>query len=114
PSPAAAAPAAATTAAAVAGGIDEKAFALAYGGPAVRKLARELGVDLGKVGGSGEHGRSVRADVEAWAKGGAASTPATKAVSAGNGVGGIDLLPWPKVDFAKFGPIARKELGRIK
>src|SRR5204862_2718785 len=54
------------------------------------------------------------ADVEAWAKGGAASTPAAKAITAGNGGGGIDLLPWPKVDFAKFGPIERKELGRIK
>src|SRR5204862_7766115 len=54
------------------------------------------------------------ADVEAWAKGGAASTPAAKAITAGNGGGGIDLLPWPKVDFAKFGPIERKELSRIK
>ena len=57
--------------------IDEAAFALAYAGPAVRKLARELGVDLGKVKGSGEHGRIVRDDVEAFAKGGgAAAAPA--------------------------------------
>jgi pyruvate dehydrogenase E2 component (dihydrolipoamide acetyltransferase) len=99
-----------------AGVIDEKAFALAYAGPAVRKLARELGVDLGKVKGSGEHGRIVRADVEAFAKGGApaAATAPAVATSSGGGVGGIDLLPWPKVDFAKFGPIERKELGRIK
>jgi pyruvate dehydrogenase E2 component (dihydrolipoamide acetyltransferase) len=110
----AAAPAAAAGAAA--GGIDEKAFALAYAGPAVRKLARELGVDLGRVNGSGEHGRIVRADVEAFAKGGASAAPAAKAAAApaGAGVGVIDLLPWPKVDFAKFGPIERKELGRIK
>jgi pyruvate dehydrogenase E2 component (dihydrolipoamide acetyltransferase) len=104
-------------AAVVAGGIDEKTFALAYAGPAVRKHARELGVDLGRVAGTGEHGRIVRADVEAFAKGGAAAaTPAAKAAPAagGAGVGGLDLLPWPKVDFAKFGPIERKELGRIK
>jgi len=98
--------------------VDEAAFALAYAGPAVRKLARELGVDLGKVKGSGEHGRIVRTDVESFAKGGgAAAAPAVKSASApagGSGVGGIDLLPWPKVDFAKFGPVERKELSRIK
>ncbi|VTU36258.1 Dihydrolipoyllysine-residue acetyltransferase component of pyruvate dehydrogenase complex [Variovorax sp. PBL-H6] len=96
----------------------EAAFALAYAGPAVRKLARELGVDLGKLKGTGEHGRIVRADVEAFAKGGgAAAAPAsgkTAAAPAGAGVGGIDLLPWPKVDFGKFGPTERKELSRIK
>ena len=117
--PAAPAAAAPTQAAASAGGaIDEAAFALAYAGPAVRKLARELGVDLGKIKGTGDHGRIVRTDVEAFAKGGGASAApaASKAAStpAGAGVGGIDLLPWPKVDFAKFGPTERKELSRIK
>ena len=96
----------------------EVGFALAYAGPAVRKLARELAVDLGKVKGTGDHGRIVRADVEAFAKGGGASAApaASKAASApaGGGVGGIDLLPWPKVDFAKFGPVERKDLSRIK
>jgi pyruvate dehydrogenase E2 component (dihydrolipoamide acetyltransferase) len=110
--------AAATAPAATAGGIDEAAFALAYAGPAVRKLARELGVDLGRVKGSAAHGRIVRADVEAFAKGGAAAAgtaPAAKAAAAASGGGaGLDLLPWPKVDFAKFGPIERKELSRIK
>ncbi|MBT2303653.1 dihydrolipoyllysine-residue acetyltransferase [Variovorax paradoxus] len=119
PAPAAsAAPAPAQAAAAAGGAIDEAAFALAYAGPAVRKLARELGVDLGKLKGSGEHGRIVRADVEAFAKGGGATAaPAAgkgAAAPAGGGVGGIDLLPWPKVDFAKFGPTERKELSRIK
>ncbi|HXP46853.1 MAG TPA: dihydrolipoyllysine-residue acetyltransferase, partial [Terriglobales bacterium] len=111
---AAAAPAPAATASA--GAIDEAAFALAYAGPAVRKLARELAIDLGRVKGTGEHGRIVRADVEAFAKGGgAAAAPAAKAAAlSGGGVGGVDLLPWPKVDFAKFGPIERKELSRIK
>ena len=98
-------------------GIDEAAFALAYAGPAVRKLARELGVDLGKVKGSGDQGRIVREDVEAFAKGGgcgrsAAAQGRRRAVRRRRG--GIDLLPWPKVDFAKFGPIERKELSRIK
>ena len=110
----AAAPAPAATASA--GAIGEAAFALAYAGPAVRKLARELAVDLGRVKGTGDHGRIVRADVEAFAKGGgAAAAPAAKAAAlTGGGFGGVDLLPWPKVDFAKFGPIERKELSRIK
>ncbi|GAB3630198.1 dihydrolipoamide acetyltransferase [Pandoraea terrae] len=122
PAPAAAAAVAASapsvhaSAPAASGGIDEAAFGLAYAGPAVRKLARELGVDLGKVKGTGDHGRIVQADVEAYAKGGgkAAESAAPKSSGAGAGVGGIDLLPWPKVDFAKFGPTERKELSRIK
>jgi pyruvate dehydrogenase E2 component (dihydrolipoamide acetyltransferase) len=81
----------------------------------VRKLARELGVDLGKVKGSGAKGRIVKEDVEADAKG-AAPAGAAKAAPgpAGGGVGGVELLPWPKVDFAKFGPIEEKPLSRIK
>jgi pyruvate dehydrogenase E2 component (dihydrolipoamide acetyltransferase) len=109
------APVAATAAAAAS--IDEAAFSLAYAGPAVRKLARERGVDLGQVKGSGDHGRILREDVEAFAKGGApvaASAPAKAASAPAGGVGGIDLLPWPKVDFAKFGPVERKEMSRIK
>ena len=112
------APAPATTppapAATQTGAIDEKAFALAYAGPAVRKVAREMGVDLGKVNGSGNHGRILREDVEAFVRGGASSAKPQAAAASGGGVGGIDLLPWPKVDFAKFGPVERKELGRIK
>jgi len=113
--PAASAPTSAASA--PTGGVDEASFALAYAGPAVRKLARELGVDLGKVKGTGDHGRIVRTDVEAFAKGGAASAPKGKgaaAPAASAGGGGLDLLPWPKVDFAKFGPVERKELSRIK
>jgi pyruvate dehydrogenase E2 component (dihydrolipoamide acetyltransferase) len=108
--PAPVAPAAAAPAPAQAG-VDEVAFRLAYAGPAVRKLARELGVDLGKVKGSGEKGRIVKQDVEAYAKGApAAAAPA----AAGAGVGGLELLPWPKVDFSKFGAVERKPLARIK
>lgn len=109
-----ASPAPAAASVSPAGAVDEKAFALAYAGPAVRKLARELGVDLGKVKGTGNHGRIQREDVEAFAKGGAASSKPQAASASGSGVAGIDLLPWPKIDFAKFGPIERKELGRIK
>ena len=110
--PAAPAPAAP---AAKGGAIDEAAFALAYAGPGVRKLARELGVDLGKVKGSGNKGRILKEDVEDFAKGApAAAKPAPVAASGGGGVGGIDLLPWPKVDFTKFGAIETKPLSRIK
>jgi pyruvate dehydrogenase E2 component (dihydrolipoamide acetyltransferase) len=112
PAPTSSVPAAAP--AAQAASLDEKAFALAYAGPAVRKLARELGVDLGKVKGSGNHGRVLREDVEASSKGASAPAMPQAAAANGGGVGGIDLLPWPKVDFAKFGPVERKDLGRIK
>ena len=112
PAPASSAPAAAPVP--VAGAVDEKAFALAYAGPAVRKLARELGADLGRIKGTGNHGRILREDVEAFIKGGAAPSKPQAAAASGGGVGGIDLLPWPKVDFAKFGPVERKDLGRIK
>jgi pyruvate dehydrogenase E2 component (dihydrolipoamide acetyltransferase) len=114
PSPAPTSPAPAAAPVAAGGAVDEKAFALAYAGPAVRKLARELGVDLAKVRGSGSHGRILREDVETFVKGGAAPAGPQAAAASGGGVGGIDLLPWPKVDFAKFGPVERKELGRIK
>jgi len=109
PAPAPAAPATAATA-------DESAFILAYAGPAVRKLARELNVDLGRVKGSGDKGRILKQDVEAFSKGAAparAAAPAA-AAAAGGGVGGVELLPWPKVDFAKFGPVEAKPLARIK
>jgi pyruvate dehydrogenase E2 component (dihydrolipoamide acetyltransferase) len=121
PSPAGPAPATATTAPAApaaaapapSAAIDEAAFALAYAGPSVRKLARELQVDLGKVKGSGDKGRILKEDVEAFAKGGAPAAAAA-AGAAGAGVGGINLLPWPSVDFTKFGPVESKPLSRIK
>jgi pyruvate dehydrogenase E2 component (dihydrolipoamide acetyltransferase) len=90
--------------------VDDEAFRLAYAGPGVRKLARELGVDLAAVKGSGDKGRILREDVESAAKGGAA--PAA-AAPAGTGAG-VELLPWPKVDFAKFGPVETKPLSRIR
>ena len=93
-------------------GIDEGAFKLAYAGPAVRKLARELGVDLSKVKGSGNKGRILKEDVESFAKGGVAPAAAPSTVG-GTGVG-FELLAWPQVDFSKFGPVESKPLSRIK
>jgi pyruvate dehydrogenase E2 component (dihydrolipoamide acetyltransferase) len=112
PRPAEAAPAPAPVGAAdqPRSAIDEAAFAIAYASPAVRKLAREQNVDLGRVRGSGPKGRILKEDVDAYAKGGGAAA----AAPAGAGVGGIELLPWPKVDFAKFGPVEAKPLSRIK
>ncbi|AXT48565.1 MULTISPECIES: dihydrolipoyllysine-residue acetyltransferase [Chromobacterium] len=115
PVPAAAAPAVAPVAAAVAAAIDEIAFSKAHAGPSVRRLARELGVDLGKVKGNGRKGRITEDDVKAFVKG-VMQNPASlapAAAPAGSGAG-LDLLPWPKVDFAKFGPIETKPLSRIQ
>jgi pyruvate dehydrogenase E2 component (dihydrolipoamide acetyltransferase) len=94
--------------------VDGVGFGLAYAGPGVRKLARELGVDLGRVAGSGDKGRILKADVERYAKDGpVASAPQASPVATGS-AGGIDLLPWPKVDFAKFGPVEVRPLSRIR
>ncbi len=93
---------------------------LPHASPSVRKFARELGVPLAEVKGAGPKGRITLDDVQAFTKSvmaGAVQTLAqaarTPASSGGSGVG-LDLLPWPKVDFTKFGPIERKEMGRIK
>ncbi len=95
--------------------VNEQSFAKAHAGPSARKLARELGVDLGLVSGSGLKGRIVGNDIKAFVKGvmqsGVAGKSAPAAASLG---GGLDLLPWPKVDFAKFGEIETRELSRIK
>jgi pyruvate dehydrogenase E2 component (dihydrolipoamide acetyltransferase) len=92
--------------------VDEAAFALAYAGPGVRKLARELGVDLGRVTGSGDRGRILREDVERFGRDAGAARP--QAGAAAGGAVAVDLLPWPKVDFAKFGPVETKPLARIR
>lgn len=94
--------------------VDETTFAKAFASPAIRKLARELGVDLGKVKGSGNKGRITEQDVKTFVKGVMSGQIATGAAPTnGSGVG-LDLLPWPKVDFAKFGDVERKEMSRIK
>ena len=85
-----------------------------YASPAVRLFARELGVDLFKVGGSARGGRITKEDVQKFVKGAlAGGVQAGGAVPAAGG-GGLNLLPWPKVDFAKFGEIEVKPLSRIK
>jgi len=93
--------------------IDEAAFALAYASPGVRKLARELSIDLGQLRGSGDKGRIVREDVEGAAKGVRAATTAAPTPATGASVG-IDVLPWPRIDFSKFGEIEARPLSRIK
>eukprot|EP01032_Pedospumella_encystans_P009539 gene9539-11219_t len=93
---------------------------LPHASPSVRKFARELGVPLEEVNGSGLKGRITADDVQTFTKAvmsGAAQTKAQAAkapVSSGGDGAALGLIPWPKVDFAKFGPIERKEMGRIK
>jgi len=84
-----------------------------YASPAIRAFARELGVDIQQVKGSGRGGRIQRDDVSAYVKHALASgaRPSTGAAAS---VGGLSLLPWPKVDFAKFGEIEEKPLSRIQ
>jgi pyruvate dehydrogenase E2 component (dihydrolipoamide acetyltransferase) len=84
---------------------------VAYASPAVRLFARELGVDLGRVGGSGRGGRILKEDVQGFVKSTLAAGPAGAAPAAGSG---LALLPWPKVDFAKFGPVELQPRSRIK
>jgi pyruvate dehydrogenase E2 component (dihydrolipoamide acetyltransferase) len=121
PAPAAAASVAAPAAAPVAAAPAALAPALAVGAkvhasPSVRAYARELGVDLNKVPATGPKNRIVKEDLTKYVKGvmsGAVAGPAAAAGGASLG-GGLDLLPWPKVDFAKFGEIEVKPLSRIK
>ncbi|MBM3397563.1 MAG: dihydrolipoamide acetyltransferase, partial [Betaproteobacteria bacterium] len=91
---------------------------LPHASPSVRKFARELGVPLEEVKGTGLKGRITESDVQAFTKAimsGAVQTKAQAAkVPAGGGGTELGLIPWPKVDFAKFGPIERKEMSRIK
>ena len=88
-----------------------------YASPSARRLARELGVDLRSVSGSGRKGRITKDDVQSLADGkGTAAAPGSPAPGGGGGggVAGLDLLPWPQVDFEKFGPIERVERSRIQ
>ena len=91
---------------------------LPHASPSVRKFARELGVPLEEVKGNGPKGRISQDDVQAFTKDVMAGAMQTKAQAdkapAGGDGAALGLIPWPKVDFAKFGPIERKEMGRIK
>ncbi|MDO4706541.1 MAG: dihydrolipoyllysine-residue acetyltransferase [Comamonadaceae bacterium] len=94
---------------------------LPHASPSVRKFARELGVPLAEVKGSGRKGRITQEDVQKFTQAvmsGSLQTQAQAARAPAGGAGGsgvgLDLLPWPKVDFAKFGPVEAKPLSRIK
>ncbi|CAM5570352.1 2-oxo acid dehydrogenase subunit E2 [Rhodanobacter lindaniclasticus] len=84
-----------------------------YASPAIRAFARELGVDIRQIKGSGRGGRIQRDDVSGYVKHALASG-ARPVAGAAASVGGLNLLPWPKVDFAKFGEIEEKPLSRIQ
>jgi len=89
------------------------AYPRAHASPSVRRFARELGVDLNQVKGSGPKGRIVPDDVRNFVKASLASGARAGAAPAGVGVG-LGLPAWPQVDFAKFGPIERVQLSRIR
>jgi len=87
-----------------------------HASPAIRRFARELGVDLARVRGSGPNGRITREDVQGFVKTALVSPPAAPGTGAQAGGGGLglNLPPWPVVDFAKFGPVERVALTRIQ
>src|SRR3989344_3066424 len=92
---------------------------VSHASPSVRRFARELGVDISKVPGTGPKGRITHVDVQNFVKGVIAqvASGASPAASAGAGsadLGGMTLLPWPSIDFTKFGPVERQPLSRIK
>jgi pyruvate dehydrogenase E2 component (dihydrolipoamide acetyltransferase) len=117
PVPTSAAPVAAS-ASAPAHNPTQAPIGLPHASPSIRKFARELGVPLGEVKGSGPKGRILEEDIQSFTKAVMAGAQQTKAQAAKAPAGGdgaaLGLIPWPKVDFAKFGPIERKEMSRIK
>ena len=129
PAPAASAPAAPQVAAASAAqsgnvsGLSQEqvvaSAAFAHATPVIRRLAREFGVNLDKVKGTGRKGRIVKEDIQAYVKTAVKAFETgtvSSAAAAGNGVAngaGLGLLPWPKVDFSKFGEVEEVELSRI-
>ncbi len=93
--------------------VDAEGFRGAHASPSVRKFARELGVDLARVSGSGPKARILQEDVQQFVKRSLAA-PAPAPAAAASGAGELKLLPWPKVDFAKYGTVEAKPLARIK
>jgi len=88
--------------------VNETAFNQAHASPSVRRFARELGVNLGLVGGSGPKKRILKEDIKTYVK-----VELSKPIGKDDGVE-LNLLPWPEVDFAKFGPVKLKPLLRIQ
>src|SRR5205814_3080016 len=86
---------------------------IAHASPGVRRFARELGVDVARVHGSGPKSRILKEDVQGFVKALLAGTSAPAAARAGTGAG-LGLPDWPKVDFAKYGPVEIKALTRIQ
>lgn len=84
--------------------INEVSFARAYASPSVRKFARELGVDLGRVGGTGRKGRVIKDDVKAFVK---------LALTQGTGGGGMAVAPMPEIDFSQWGEVETQKLSKI-
>ncbi len=108
------APAAPTPASAPAPAVEREGAVPAHASPGVRRFARELGVDLGRVKGSGPKSRILKEDILGFVKGALAGGAAAPAGAKGGGFADLGLPAWPKVDFAKFGPIEAKPLTRIQ
>jgi pyruvate dehydrogenase E2 component (dihydrolipoyllysine-residue acetyltransferase) len=89
--------------------VDQAAFSKAHASPSVRRFARELGVTLSLITGSGPKQRILKEDVQAFVKAELSKSKGSPGMGAA-----LNLLPWPQVDFAKFGPIDLKPLSRIK
>jgi pyruvate dehydrogenase E2 component (dihydrolipoamide acetyltransferase) len=109
PPPAAAPPAAQPSAAG-----EASTGTVAHASPSVRRVARELGVDLARVVGSGRRGRILQEDVQRFVKQVMAGAVAAGAPIGAGARGALDLAPWPKVDFARYGPVEARPLSRIK
>ncbi len=85
-----------------------------YASPVVRRLARERGIDLAAVTGTGEKGRITKADVEQFDPSAAGAARSTEAAPAGGSFEGLGLAPWPTVNFEKLGPVTREPLSKIQ
>jgi pyruvate dehydrogenase E2 component (dihydrolipoamide acetyltransferase) len=85
-----------------------------HASPSVRKFARELGVAVHQVKGSGPKGRITQEDVQAFVKAAMSGGAGSASNASGGSLGGLNLIPWPKVDFSKFGETERQPLNRIK
>jgi pyruvate dehydrogenase E2 component (dihydrolipoamide acetyltransferase) len=94
--------------------VDVEGFKAAHASPSVRKFARELGVDLARVTGTGPKSRILQEDVQNFVKQALSGAGPAAAGGGITGGGALNLLPWPAIDFTKFGPIETRPLSRIK